>query len=328
MGVGGPLQSNDGVIVREHAAHDASRSIQGSDERRFRWHGYPIRTVIPLGLPEAESGMAAELPALTIEVDEALGMPPSLALRRSVYTGFELHGDAAECWLAREDLRFRIRPEGIRLSAWPEPAEVEYLRTRVLALWLHQVGAPPLHASAVARKGSALAFLGVSGAGKSTLCAAMRGEGFEALADDLLPIALDRGEVRIYPGHGHVHLWPDSAEHLLGDISHLARIPAQGEKRRVPASAEAPARLRAVLCLRRQPPLDEARLRRLPGPVALLELLRHGQMAGCAKLLGLAGTRMQQLSAALGAFAVYELSYPDRLDALPETCRMVASLLE
>lgn len=311
------------------AAHAPVRTpVNASGAGLSCWHGHAIHSVIPLGFPVALSPAAAPMAPLFIDVDKAMGVPHSIVLGSSPYTGFHLHGDAAECWLARADLRFRIRPEAITVSRWPEPAEIEYLRTRVLALWLYLVGNPPLHASAVARTGSALAFLGDSGAGKSTLCAAMRRLNFLALADDLLPIALREGEVRIYPGHGYVHLWPDSAVHLLGDIGHLSRIPAQGEKRRVPASAQEPARLRAILCLRRQPDLDQPFLRRLPASAALLETLRHGQMAGCAKLLGLAGRRMQQLSAALRAFEVYEFHYPDRLEALPAACQVVASVLD
>ncbi|MCE7932045.1 MAG: hypothetical protein DYH17_11795, partial [Xanthomonadales bacterium PRO6] len=224
----------------------------GADRADFVWHGHPIRSALALDLPRAASG--APLAPLTIAVDGELADPPARPLWRSAYTGFELHADRTGCWLARPDLRIRIQPDAIVLSATPDAIALEYLRTRVLALWLHLIAAPPIHASAVARDGVALAFLGASGAGKSTLCAAMRAHGCTPLADDLLPLAAGVEGVPVYPGHGGLHLWPDSARHLLGDIAQLPRIPAQGEKRRLAAPAQTrAARLRAVLLLRRGP---------------------------------------------------------------------------
>lgn len=294
-------------------------------QRVYAWHGHPIRSCLDLDWPLATA--TTPLAPLRVAVDASLGEPPGDPLRQSPWTGFRLHADGEGCWLARADLRVRIQPAQITLSARPDAAGLEYLKTRVLALWLHLIDAPPIHASAVARDGSALAFLGASGAGKSTLCAAMHALGWQPVADDLLPIAADADGVRVYPGHGHVHLWPDSARHLLGDIERLARVPGQGDKRRLPAASAAPARLHAILLLQRDGDLRTPTCTRLRGPPALLALLKHGQMAGCAELLGLGGRRLVRFGAALAHVGVHEFAYPDALDALPAACALAGSLL-
>lgn len=294
----------------------------------FGWHGFEIRSELALGLPPA-NGATAGRSTLRIAVDAGLGAPQHAELRRSPHTGFGLHADACGGWLVRPDLRIRIAVDTILLSRPPERTEIEYLNTRVLALWLHLIGAPPIHASAVARAGRALAFMGPSGAGKSTLSAAMRTLGYAALADDLLPIAPTPAGVDVHPGHGYLHLWPASARALVRAFADLPRVPGQGEKRRLAAGAGTPAaRLAAIVLLQRSTQTRSPRSFRLSGTDALFAMLAHGQMAGFAELLGLGGLRMQRFGAALAHVQVHRLEYPDDLAALPAACAYADELLD
>ncbi|QDB80206.1 hypothetical protein FE251_13065 [Georgenia wutianyii] len=78
----------------------------------------------------------------------------------------------------------------------------------LLALQLYLRGNAVLHASAVERDGTAVAFLGHSGMGKSTLAALMCADGARVVSDDVVPVAagsrpcvpLGATELRLRPG--------------------------------------------------------------------------------------------------------------------------------
>jgi hypothetical protein len=84
-----------------------------------------------------------------------------------------------------------------------------------LALVLHQRGLLVLHASVVARAGSAIAFLGSNGWGKSTIAAALHARGYDLVTDDVAVVALDDGPPHVLPGFSQLKLWPEAAS-LLG----------------------------------------------------------------------------------------------------------------
>lgn len=75
--------------------------------------------------------------------------------------------------------------------------------------WIN--GLVPLHASAIVHNGKAYAFAADSGEGKSTLVAALAGEGFMLLSDDVLVLDIDAANtVRAFPGHKRLKLWADA----------------------------------------------------------------------------------------------------------------------
>jgi hypothetical protein len=83
-----------------------------------------------------------------------------------------------------------------------------------LAAVLHQRGAFPLHASAIAHAGKCFAFLGASGAGKSTLASMLSQRGFPIVSDDVLIVSVPTsgtGEAVTAPGIPVLKLWPESA---------------------------------------------------------------------------------------------------------------------
>lgn len=89
-----------------------------------------------------------------------------------------------------------------------------YLFGPVIGWVLRLRGALCLHASAVAVKGSAVAFVGESGAGKSTLAATFARRGYTVVTDDVVAIFVSSGSLLVEPSYPELWLWPDSASAL------------------------------------------------------------------------------------------------------------------
>lgn len=72
-------------------------------------------------------------------------------------------------------------------------------------------GLLPIHASAVAVHGRAIAFTAPSGGGKSTVVTGLGNLGLPLFCDDTLVLDLtDPGAVHALPGHKRVKLWPEA----------------------------------------------------------------------------------------------------------------------
>jgi len=95
------------------------------------------------------------------------------------------------------------------------------LRTLILgpalALLLRQRGLLALHASSVAIRGEAVAFVGNTGWGKSTIAKAFHARGYPVVTDDLLAIDLDDGIAQVARSFPLIKLWPDAAAALGND---------------------------------------------------------------------------------------------------------------
>ncbi|WP_324649614.1 hypothetical protein [Georgenia sp. H159] len=87
----------------------------------------------------------------------------------------------------------------------------------LLALQLYLRGSAVLHASAVERDGTAVAFLGHSGMGKSTLAALMCASGARVVSDDVVPVATGE-EPRVPLGATELRLRP-GAEAVTADLA-------------------------------------------------------------------------------------------------------------
>jgi hypothetical protein len=134
-----------------------------------------------------------------------------------------------------------------------EPRLIAKVRAGVgAALLRHLRGETSLHASAVAKDGRALAFLGRSGAGKSTLAAWLcLARGFALVADDIVQVDVDSRRVLAVP---------TEKEHWLEVASHRALgLPSSAEsgggKSAVPAGriADGPTPLVALFSLALDP---------------------------------------------------------------------------
>ncbi len=89
-----------------------------------------------------------------------------------------------------------------------------FLQTNVLSFSLLKLGIEVFHASAVAFREKAVAFLGESGYGKSTTAAAFLKKGYPLLTDDLLAIHKNGQRFEVRPGVPQIKLWPKAARAL------------------------------------------------------------------------------------------------------------------
>jgi serine kinase of HPr protein (carbohydrate metabolism regulator) len=80
----------------------------------------------------------------------------------------------------------------------------------------------PLHGSAVAVNGKAIAFVGESGAGKSTLASAFLGRDYPLLSDDVIPVRFSiDGDPHVAPAYPQQKLWQESLNGLGMDSAHF-----------------------------------------------------------------------------------------------------------
>ena len=168
----------------------------------------------------------------------------------------------------------------------------------VLALALR--GTWSLHASAVTLNGRTFAFLGESGQGKSTLAAYLAGNGWQLVADDILPVR--GGEV-----------WPRFPQlKLPNDAQPGSLLPEH-------------LRLDGVLVLASALPEEAPALKLLPPGEAIQGVLRH--TAG-TRLLNpnLLAKHLMFCSHLAGQVPAYRLIYPARQDILPRVKEMLENL--
>jgi hypothetical protein len=102
----------------------------------------------------------------------------------------------------------------------------------VLSAGVQQRGYLPLHASAVAIDGRAVAFLGPRGAGKSTMDAALYARGHDLVSDDSVVVnTVGSASPLVMPGFPQLKLFPAAAAELGYDIETLPRLIPNFEKR-------------------------------------------------------------------------------------------------
>lgn len=165
----------------------------------------------------------------------------------------------------------------------------------ILALSLR--GTYCLHASAVARKGGVAVFLGESGAGKSTLAAFLAGSvgsGWQAVADDLLPVALDERGLWALPRYPQLKLQVD-------------RQPSLPLPERMP--------VHSVYLLENVPSARAVSLRSLSGVDGALALVKH-TVAAMLFDRDLLARHLRFCVGAAAAIDVRRLSFPRRRSEL------------
>ncbi len=193
-----------------------------------------------------------------------------------------------------------------------------YLVQRALSFAMVKRGLEPLHATAIAHDGAAIAFLGDSGTGKSTLAAACLRAGDTLVTDDLLVARRDGERLIAMPGPKRLKLFPSTARRLLG-LTSGPRMNAHTRKIVVPVAPERavtrelPLRVVYVLAPHRSRDITIETL----GPRdAFHTLLRH-----TFNYLHRDRDRLQRLfdeAADLsGRVPVKRLSYPRRFSVLP-----------
>ena len=137
-----------------------------------------------------------------------------------------------------------------------------------------------LHASAVAKGGEAIAFMGQSGWGKSTLAEYFYQQGYDLLTDDVLVLDVreDSEEVSVLPGHRFIRLREQAGRAFVDTFESLPRVNPYTSKRvrAVEYGPNAPMPLRKLYVLQNEAAEEQA-VEPLGGRTALLHLLTHAR---------------------------------------------------
>jgi hypothetical protein len=174
------------------------------------------------------------------------------------------HGEEAGALAETGDGIFRLQVPGVarfhalrgrQIVVEPlpgsEPGDVRlFLLGTVFGAMLHQRGQLPLHASAVAVEGRAVAFCGPSGAGKSTLGAALHRRGYPLLSDDTGVIAADsEGRAVYHPGIPRSRLWRDALDHFDVRTAGLVRDSSRADKFHLRPESSSPGTPAPLACI-------------------------------------------------------------------------------
>lgn len=255
---------------------------------RYAVYGISVHSETPLALPQDLGDAAADVEVRPGSVDQfAQLLSTSQLIERTDWFHYA-HGSDGSIYAHWQGVgQFVASDDGTRIWCTAEPSASEesfhvYLLGQALSMALVKGGREPLHGTAVARDGRAIALLGGSGFGKSTLAASLLGAGFRLLTDDLLLIRAGRCGPRAQPGPARIKLFPDSARRYLPVAVIGTPMNPLGNKQVIPLDvaqrSSDPATLSVLYVL--APPEEARQARRvriepLHGSAAFLSLIRN-----------------------------------------------------
>jgi hypothetical protein len=276
-------------------------------------YGFEVKSDLPLRRLNSAAGGRGELVVestaspLVAPTGEPAGSLVDEDGRRW-FASYEL--DADECLLQMPPTgSFLLQATGGRIAVDSADGDAELLEHRIassaICTLLSMRGDLVLHAAAVEADGRAIVFCGPSLRGKSTLARALGEAGCRLLGEDGIAIEPGGDGPVAHPGARGVRM----------------RSPGGGQQRPVliddPGAGEpGPCPLAAVVLLGERgaafevEPLEPARALALLTP----NLIHSGGRASIA-------AAFQRLAALLGTVPALQISLPDDLDALPETCQ-------
>jgi len=292
----------------------------------YRVHGLVIAS--ELDFPELAT--IDRHSALTPDIAVKLGrFPPDLETRATDIPDMSVTPGGVLLTVPEEAGRFQISRGAEVTVEVAHGADMSLLRLfffgSVMGLLCHQRGLLPLHASAVAFDGQAIAFCGAAGIGKSTLAAVCVASGAQLVADDILVVSSQAGShAAANPGMPKMKLWRDAIEGLGRTTAGLSRDWARADKFHVPAGPKMvtkPVRLSRIFVLADDANADAGEIELLSGSEALSELIqntyrpeyldladrRAAHFADCVRLAGLttvARLRRRRDAADLGRTAL------------------------
>lgn len=291
---------------------------------------FPFRSNLPRvsGEPDLVFETTEKAPADEGELELVHATEPRLEDGRSltyVYRGNRCHllrfTEVADYYLWEDRIVCRLLEEKYSYAV-----EI-YLLGHAFSLWLELRGLPALHASAVVSdEGGAAMFLATNKGGKSSLATSLMLSGRPLLTDDILALEKRDGEVLGRPGYPSMRMWPDQAEHFLGDWECLEVVHPWYSKRRVPVGGDfgkfhvEPAPISRVYLPERRTAGErgeEIEVSEVSPGEALMTLLSESFIPQTAESLGLQGRRLEVLGALVRQAPVRRVSYPEGYDRLP-----------
>ena len=221
--------------------------------------------------------------------------------------------------------RFTVTPGSESVTAVPDTgadhaAVVDAFSRFVVPLAFQAAGGEALHASAVCRRGAAVAFCAASGTGKSTVACGLVLRGFALLTDDGVLVDTTVAPPRVMAASGELRLRPESS-------AHFARPMAAGGTIAVGRLATiADARLAGLVVLDRTPEADRPAMQRLGGGEALAAVLAHAHLLDPTDPPRRARAVAGYLSV-LTAVGVWRCRYPTGFDRLSATLDVIEQAL-
>ncbi|MBW4596886.1 MAG: serine kinase [Brasilonema angustatum HA4187-MV1] len=218
---------------------------------------------------------------------------------------------------------------GHKIVVEPDPGiDEDLLRPFILgpalAVLLRQRGLLVLHASSIAVKGGAIAFLGHSGWGKSTLAEAFHTKGYSIFTDDVMAVKMDTDEPIVFPGFPQVKLWSDAATSLGHTPENLPLLHSMTEKlvyRFSEGFCEKP------LPLKRLYVLDKGTQHSIEEPLhpanAFMELVRYSRAVNLLQTPDFTKTHFDQCQKLVKQISVCRLRRQFSLDALPDLVKLI-----
>jgi hypothetical protein len=192
-----------------------------------------------------------------------------------------------------------------------------------MAVLLRQRGLAVLHASAIAIKDSAIAFLGKSGWGKSTLAEAFYASGYGVVTDDVMAIRLDGPLPRVSPGSPSIKLFPDAADFFGCDARGTRAVHSQTEKRAHCVALRFP---QGPLPLRRIYVLaigERNEITPIGSRDVFVELARNSRAVVLLRDAASRNAHLRQCARLAAQVPVFRLSRQPALSALPEVVELV-----
>jgi hypothetical protein len=209
--------------------------------------------------------------------------------------------------------------------------EIHFFAT-VISVWLERKGIPVLHASAVLANQRAIAFLASSTCGKSSLAAAWVQAGYPLLTDDILPMRENNGRFLGFPGHPQIRLWPDLAQHFLGQVENLERVHPLMDKRCIPVGEGSfgnycgqPLPIACFYLPERQGYRNhpDIEITPLSPRDSVIELVRHSFASRSVEALGYQPRRLEFFAHLARQVPMRRLVYPSGYEHLPAVLQAV-----
>ena len=190
-----------------------------------------------------------------------------------------------------------------------------------------------LHGAAVVVGSSAVAFLADNKGGKSSLAAGLMQKGYRLLSDDILSVRCSAESCTADPGYPQMRLWPDQAEHFVGDFRRLDLVDPAISKRMVAVGPGAfglfcdqPKPLKAIYLPARRSDDDpnvDVEIERISQGEALIHLVQHSFIPRTIEAMYWQPRRLERFAALLTKVSVRRLSYPSGLVHLPRVCETI-----
>lgn len=318
------------MLTRSYAS-----DIQTSDVHAYAAYGLRIESSMPLPDLEATSSNPPS-PVSTSSAPDDLGI--DVVIRRADLppiprvladrSGLAVRSDRETAHLIWPECgQFLVRA-GRTIDYCPALGQSEAdlhapLLGVVFGVLLAQRGVFTLHASAVAIRGTAVAFLGEKGAGKSTTAAALLQRGHPLLTDDVLAIGnVDNDPPTAYPAFPRMKLWPDAIAANGRRVAPLPCVTPESEKRVQPTEqfAQTPAPLSRIYVLDDGPRIHASRMSEQE---AFRAILPHRYAARFLGENGEEKAHFDALRQIATSVPVYRLTRPRALDRLANLAAFV-----